>query len=61
MANIHCISKAEDLSLPGLTPYTSLTGAQLRNKLHPEDGIFIAESPKVIRIALAAGYTPVSF
>ena len=61
MANIHYISKAEDLSLPGLTPYTSLTGAQLRNKLHPEDGIFIAESPKVIRIALAAGYTPVSF
>lgn len=37
-----------------------LTEAQLRNRLHPEQGIFIAESPKVITTALDAGYEPVS-
>ena len=45
-----------DLSHPGLQPYARLTEAQLRNRLEPEQGIFIAESPKVIRIALDAGY-----
>ncbi|MCM1318830.1 MAG: RNA methyltransferase [Muribaculaceae bacterium] len=44
----------------GLPPYASLTEAQLRNRLHPEDGLFIAESPKVINVALTAGYEPVS-
>ena len=33
---------------------------RLLNKDHPEDGMFIAESPKVIGRALDAGYTPVS-
>ena len=33
------------------------TEAQLLNKDHPEDGMFIAESPKVIGRALDAGYT----
>ena len=37
-----------------------LTEAQLRNALDPEKGIFIAESPKVIRVALDAGYEPLS-
>ena len=36
--------------------YARLTEAQLRNELHPEDGVFIAESPKVIRVAMEAGY-----
>ncbi len=40
--------------------YASLTDAQLRNKLHPEEGLFIAESPKVISVALDAGLEPVS-
>lgn len=40
--------------------YARLTEAQLLNKDHPEDGMFIAESPKVIGRALDAGYTPVS-
>ena len=40
--------------------YTSLTEAQLRNRLHQEEGIFIAESPKVIGVALDAGYQPLS-
>ena len=49
-----------DLSHPGLQSYARLTEAQLRNRLEPEQGIFIAESPKVIRVALDAGYEPVS-
>ena len=44
-----------------LTPYVRLTEAQLKNRLHPEDGLFIAESPVVIGYALDAGYAPVSF
>lgn len=40
--------------------FTSLTEAQLRNRLEPEKGIFIAESPKVIRVALDAGYEPLA-
>lgn len=40
--------------------FTSLTEHQLRNKKNIEQGIFIAESPKVINIALSAGYQPVS-
>ncbi|MBR6441859.1 MAG: RNA methyltransferase, partial [Bacteroidales bacterium] len=49
-----------DLSHPGLRLYAGLTEAQLRNRLEPDKGIFIAESPKVIRVALEAGYTPLS-
>ncbi len=45
---------------PELAPYASLTEAQLRNRLNPEEGIFIAESPKVINVALNQGYTPLS-
>lgn len=48
------------LDNPGLAPYISLTEAQLRNRLDPENGIFIAESPKVIRVAINAGYRPLS-
>jgi len=40
--------------------FTRLTEAQLRNKLEAEKGIFIAESLKVIRLALSAGYAPVA-
>lgn len=49
-----------DLSLPELKVFSGLTEAQLRSRLEPEKGIFIAESPKVIGTALDAGYTPVS-
>ena len=38
--------------------FSTLTEAQLRNRLDPQRGIFIAESPKVIRVALQAGYQP---
>ena len=57
MANIIEIS---DLSLPELDVYARLTEAQLRNRLEPEKGIFIAESTKVIDVALRSGYTPLS-
>lgn len=43
-----------------LDVYARLTEAQLRNKLEPEKGIFIAESFKVIDRALAAGHFPLS-
>lgn len=45
---------------PRLAPYLSLTEAQLRSRLDPAAALFIAESPKVINVALDAGYTPVS-
>lgn len=61
MANIQYIRTEAALSSPALAPYTMLTGPQLRSKIDPENGIFIAESPKVIRIALAAGYEPISY
>lgn len=38
--------------------FTSMTEAQLRNRLNQEQAVFIAESPKVIRVALQAGYQP---
>lgn len=40
--------------------YTNLTEIQLRNRLEPERGLFIAELPKVIDRALAAGREPIS-
>lgn len=43
-----------------LDAYARLTEAQLRNRLEPEKGIFIAESIKVIDRALAGGMRPVS-
>lgn len=54
------IIKLTSLTQPGVEVYSTLTETQLRNKLHPEQGIFIAESPKVIRVALEAGFTPLS-
>lgn len=44
----------------GVELFSNLTEAALRNKLEPEGGIFIAESPKVIRIALEQHYEPIS-
>ncbi len=49
-----------DFDAPELDVYARLTEAQLLNKDHPEDGLFIAESPKVINRALDGGYEPVS-
>lgn len=57
MANIIEIT---DISVPELEVFAQLTEKQLRHKLEPEKGIFIAESGKVIELALAAGCEPVS-
>lgn len=54
------IYEITDLTAPELDIYARLTQAQLRNRLEPEKGIFIAESPKVIARALDAGYQPLS-
>ncbi len=45
---------------PGVEPFVSLTEHQLRNRIDPSRGIFIAESPKVIAVALDKGYEPVA-
>ena len=54
------IVEIQDFSDPALDVYARLTERQLTNRLHPEEGLFIAESPKVICTALDAGLTPVS-
>lgn len=48
------------LDHPGCKLFGTLTEAQLRNRYEPGNGIFIAESPKVIDVALNAGYTPIA-
>jgi len=57
MANI---IRIEDVKAPELDVFVRLTGHQLRNKLEPDKGIFIAESPTVIEVALNAGCEPIS-
>ena len=52
---IYEITSIED---PRIAPFSKLTEAQLRQQQDTEQGIFIAESPKVIRVALQAGYEP---
>ena len=44
----------------GAQLFSRLTEAQLRQSTEAERGIFIAESPKVIRVALDAGYEPIA-
>ena len=52
------IIEITSLQHPGVEIFATLTEAQLRNRIEPEKGIFIAESPKVINVALNAGYEP---
>jgi tRNA G18 (ribose-2'-O)-methylase SpoU len=52
------IIEIRSLNEPGVEVFGTLTEAQLRNRLNAEQGLFIAESPKVIRVALQAGYEP---
>lgn len=54
------IIEIESLQHPGVEVFSQLTEAQLRSVLHPNEALFIAESPKVIRVALQAGCQPVS-
>ena len=55
------IIEITDFNAPELDVFARLTEARLRNRLHPEQGLFIAESPKVIARALDAGCTPKAF
>lgn len=54
------IIKIDSLTHPGVEVFGTLTEAQLRNRLEPRKGIFIAESPKVINVALNAGNEPLA-
>ena len=54
------IIEVTSLEQQGVGVFGTLTEAQLRNRVEPEKGIFIAESPKVINVALDAGYEPLS-
>ena len=55
------IIEITDFAAPELDVYARLTEAQLLNRHCLKEGLFIAESPKVIGRALDAGYEPVSF
>lgn len=54
------IIEITDFSMPELDVFAKLTDMQLRSKAEPERGIFIAESPTVINLALNAGFEPIS-
>ena len=54
------VIEIRDIAAAELDVYARLTESQLRNRLEPEKGVFIAESPKVIGTALDAGLEPVS-
>ncbi len=55
------VVEISSLDFPGVEVFSRLTERQLRRGGAGEEGLFIAESPKVIRVALGAGYEPVSF
>lgn len=50
-----------NFSSPQLDFYARLSEKQLLHYYEPDTGLFIAESPKVIQRAIAAGHTPMSF
>lgn len=54
------IIEIKSLNHPGVEIFSTLTEAQLRNRIDKQNGIFIAESPKVINTALCAGYKPLA-
>lgn len=54
------IIEIDSLSHPGVELFASLTEAQLRRCVDVEQGVFVVESPKVIRVALDAGCEPVA-
>lgn len=54
------IIRIDSVDDPRVSAYCNLTGRQLRSRQHPDDGVIIVESPKVIRVALKAGLKPLS-
>nr|WP_304660408.1 RNA methyltransferase [Arthrobacter sp. zg-Y238] len=56
--NLQYLESADD---PRVYDYTSLTDTSLRKRREPEEGMYIAESSKVLRRAVDAGHRPRSF
>ena len=54
------LESIDSLDDPRLAFYTNLTDVSLRRLSEPSSGLYLAESPKVIERALAAGHRPVS-
>lgn len=54
------VIEISSLSHPGVEVFSALTENQLRNRVEPDKGIFIVESPKVIKRALDSGYEPLA-
>jgi tRNA G18 (ribose-2'-O)-methylase SpoU len=54
----HYLESADD---PRVSDYTTLTDVHLRKLREPAEGMYIAESSRVLRRALAAGHQPRSF
>ena len=54
------IIEVTSLQDAGISLFSTHTEAQLRNRIEPEKGIFIVESPKVIDVALRTGHTPIA-
>ncbi|MDN3937819.1 RNA methyltransferase [Arthrobacter sp. YD4] len=55
---LHHLESADD---PRVADYTQLTDVHLRKIREPAEGLYIAESSRVLRRALAAGHRPRSF
>lgn len=54
------VIEVESLNYPGIDVFHNLTETQLLSYKNSENGLFIAESPKVITTAINAGYVPLS-
>lgn len=52
------LTRIDDLSLPELADFTQLTDVALRRVREPAEGLYLAESPKVIERALRTGHRP---
>lgn len=55
------LERLSDAADPRVSDYTGLTDTQLRRRREPAEGLYIAESTKVLRRAIDAGHTPRSF
>ena len=58
--NNNNIIHINDFNAPELDIYARMSEGQLLNRHEPHNGIFIAESPKVVERALDAGCVPIS-
>lgn len=54
------VIEIKDINDPFLDPYARMTENQLKSRIAPEKGVFIAESKTVVSLAMDAGYEPIS-